>query len=122
VEEESEELLVKLKLLLERELVQSLANLKLLAEEKVDLPLLGLGFLPGQEEVEPLKGLKLLVELMGSSLVQLALLFEKGVTGSLMKVKSPLEQKMVQPLVNLHAEGKRFLQGDSPIFLLQMPD
>jgi hypothetical protein len=48
VEEESEELLVKLKLLLERVLVQSLANLKLLAEEKVDLPLLGLGFLPGQ--------------------------------------------------------------------------
>jgi hypothetical protein len=48
VEEESEELLVKLKLLLERVLVQSLANLKLLAEEKVDLPLLRLEFLPGQ--------------------------------------------------------------------------
>jgi hypothetical protein len=32
VEEESEELLVKLKLLLQRVLVQSLANLKLLAE------------------------------------------------------------------------------------------
>jgi hypothetical protein len=47
VEEESEELLVKLKLLLERVLVQSLANLKLLAE-KVDLPLLRLEFLPGQ--------------------------------------------------------------------------
>jgi hypothetical protein len=122
VEEESEELLVKLKLPLERGLVQSLANLKLLAEEKVDLPLLGLGFLPDQEEIEPLKGLKLLIELMGSSLVKLALLFEKGVIGSLMKIKSPLEQKMVQPLVNLHAEGKRFLQGDSPIFLLQMPD
>jgi hypothetical protein len=122
VEEESEELLVKLKLPLERGLVQSLANLKLLAEEKVDLPLLGLGFLPDQEEIEPLKGLKLLIELMGSSLVKLALLFEKGVIGSLMKIKSPLEQKMVQPLVNLHAEGKRFLQGDSPIFLLQVPD
>jgi hypothetical protein len=39
VEEESEELLVKLKPLLEKELVQSLANLKLLAEEKEDLPL-----------------------------------------------------------------------------------
>jgi hypothetical protein len=100
VEEESEELLVKLKLLLERVLVQSLANLKLLAEEKVDLPLLGLGFLPVQEEIEPLKGLKLLVELMGSSLVKLALLFQKGVTGSLMKIRSPLEQKVVQPLVN----------------------
>jgi hypothetical protein len=44
------------------------------------------------------------------------------VTGSLRKIKSPLEQKVVQPLVKLHAEGKRFLQGDSPIFLLQMPD
>jgi hypothetical protein len=80
VEEEPEELLVKQKLLFERELVQSLANLKLLAEEKVDLPLLGLGFLPGQEEIEPFKGLKLLVESMGSSLVKLALLFEKGVS------------------------------------------
>jgi hypothetical protein len=47
MEEESEELLVKLKLLLERVLVQSLAYLKLLVEEKVDLPLLRLGFLPG---------------------------------------------------------------------------
>jgi hypothetical protein len=122
VEEESEELLVKLKLLLERELVQSLANLKLLAEVKVDLSLLGLGFQPSQEEIEPLKGLKLLVELMGSSLVKLALLFEKGVTESLMKIRSPLEQKVVQPLVNLHAEEERFPQDDSPIFLLQMPD
>jgi hypothetical protein len=52
--------------------------LKLLAEVKVDLPLLRLGFLLGQGEIEPLKGLKLLVELMGSSLVKLALLFEKG--------------------------------------------
>jgi hypothetical protein len=47
VEKESEELLVKLKLLLEGRLVQSLANLKLLAEVKVDLPLLRLGFLLG---------------------------------------------------------------------------
>jgi hypothetical protein len=122
VEEESEELSVKLKLLLERRLVQSLANLRLLVEVKVDLPRLRLGFLLGQEEVEPLKGLKLLVELMGSSLVKLALLFEKGVTGSLMKIKFPLEQKMVQPLVNSHAEEERFPQGDSPIFLVQMPD
>jgi hypothetical protein len=88
----------------------------------VDLPLLKLGFLLDQREIEPSKGLKLLVELMGFSLVKLALLFEKGVTGSLMKIKSPLEQKMVQHLVNLHAEGKRFLQSDSPIFLLQVPD
>jgi hypothetical protein len=48
MEEESEDLLVKLRLLLERVLMQSLADLKLLAEEKVDLPLLRLGFLPGQ--------------------------------------------------------------------------
>jgi hypothetical protein len=66
--------------------------------------------------------LKLLVELRGSSLVKLAPLFEQGVTGSLMKIKSPLEQKMVQPLMNLHAEGRRFSQGDSPIFLLQVPN
>jgi hypothetical protein len=122
MEEEFEELLAKLKFLLEERLVLSLANLELLAEVKVDLPLLRLGFLLDQREIEPSKGLKLLVELMGFSLVKLALLFEKGVTGSLMKIKSPLEQKMVQHLVNLHAEGKRFLQSDSPIFLLQVPD
>jgi hypothetical protein len=39
-----------------------------------------------------------------------------------MKIRSLLEQKMVQPLVNLYAEGKRFPQDDSLIFLLQMPD
>jgi hypothetical protein len=48
MKEESEELLAKMRLLLERVLVQSLADLKLLDEEKVDLPLLRLGFLPGQ--------------------------------------------------------------------------
>jgi hypothetical protein len=57
---------------------------------------------------------------MGSSLVKPTLLVERGVTGSLMKIRSPLEQKMVQPLVNLHAEGERFPQDDSPIFLLQI--
>jgi hypothetical protein len=120
VEEEFEELLAKLKFLLEERLVLSLANLELLAEVKVDLPLLRLGFLLDQGEIEPSKGLKLLVELMGSSLVKLALLFEKGVTGPLMKIKSPLEEKMVQPLVNLHAEGERFPHDDSPILLLQI--
>jgi hypothetical protein len=120
VEEEFEELLAKLKFLLEERLV--LANLELLAEVKVDSPLLRLGFLLDQGEIEPSKGLKLLVELMGSSLVKLALLFEKGVTRSLMKLKSPLERKMVQPLVNLHAEGERFPQDDSPILPLQIPD
>jgi hypothetical protein len=82
--------LAKLKLPLEGKLVQSLVKLRLLAKVKVDLPLLRLGFLPGQVEIEPLKGLKLPVELMGSSLVKLALLFEKGATESLMKIKSPL--------------------------------
>jgi hypothetical protein len=47
MKEGSEELLAKLRLLLERVLVQSLADLKLLVEEEVDLPLLRLGFLPG---------------------------------------------------------------------------
>jgi hypothetical protein len=122
VEEESEELLVKLKLLLEGRLVQSMANLELLAEEKMDLPLLRLGFLLGQGEIEPLKGLKLLVELLGLSLVKLVLLFEKEVTGSLMKIRSPLEQKIVQLLVNLRAEEERFPHDDSPIFFLQVPD
>jgi hypothetical protein len=88
--------------------VHFLANLKLLTEVKMDLPLLRLGFLLGQEEIEPLRGLKLLVGLVYSSLVKLVPLFEKGVIGSLMKIESPLEQKVVQPLVNLHAEGKRF--------------
>jgi hypothetical protein len=50
------------------------------------------------------------------------LLFEKEVIGSLMKIKSPLEQRTVQLLVNLHAEGESFPQGGSPIFLLQVPD
>jgi hypothetical protein len=75
---------------------------------KVDLPLLRLGFLLGQEEMESSEGLKLLVELLDSSLMKLVLLFEKEVIGSLMKIKSPLEQKMVQLLVNLHAEGRGF--------------
>jgi hypothetical protein len=56
VEEESEELLAKLKLLLEGRLVQSLANLRLLTEVKLNLSLLRLGFLFGQEEIEPLGG------------------------------------------------------------------
>jgi hypothetical protein len=106
VKEESEELLAKLRLLLERVLVQSLADLKLLAEEEVDLPLLRLGFLPGQWGIEPLKGLKPLVGLKGSFLVKLTPLFEQGVTGSLMRMRFLLEQKMVQLLVNLHVENR----------------
>jgi hypothetical protein len=122
VEEKSEKFLAKLKLLLEGKLVQSLVNLRLLAEVKVDLPLLRLGFLLGQEEIEPLGGLKLLVELMGLLLAKLALLLEEGVIGSLVKLRSLLEQKMVQPLVNSCDEGKRFPQDGPPIFLLQVSD
>jgi hypothetical protein len=51
--------------------------------------------------------LKLLVELRDSSMVKLALLFEKGVIGSLMKIRSLLKQKMAQLLVNLHVEEQR---------------
>jgi hypothetical protein len=51
-----------------------------------------------------------------------ALLFGERVFGSLVKIRSLLEQKIVQPLVNLYAEGRRFPQDDSPIFLLQMSD
>jgi hypothetical protein len=122
VEEESEELLAKLKLLIEGKLVQSLINLRLLAEVKVNLSLLRLGFLLGQGEIEPLEGLKPLVELMGSFLVKLALLLQEEMIGSLVNLRSLLEKKMVQPLVNLYVEGKRFPQDGSPIFFLQMPD
>jgi hypothetical protein len=122
VERESEELLAKLKPLLEGKLVQSLAIFRLLTEVKVDLSLLRLGLLLDQGEIEPLEGLKLLDELMGLLLGKLALLLEEGVTGSLVKSKSLLEQKMVQPLVNLCAEGKRFPQDGPPIFLLQVSD
>jgi hypothetical protein len=68
--------LAKLKLVLGRKLVHSLANLRLLAEVKKDLPLLKLGFLLGREEMESSEGLKLLVELMDSSLVKLVLLVD----------------------------------------------
>jgi hypothetical protein len=44
------------------------------------------------------------------------------VIGSLVKLWSLLEQKIVQPLVNLYAEGKKFPQNGSPTFLLQMLD
>jgi hypothetical protein len=39
-----------------------------------------------------------------------------------MKIKSLLEQGMVQPLVDLYAEGKKFPRYGSLIFLLQIPD
>jgi hypothetical protein len=97
VEEESEEFLAKLKFLLEGKLVQSLVSLRLLAEVKVDLSLLRLGFLLGQGEIEPLRGLKLLVGLIGSSLVKLALLLEEGVIGSLVNLRSLLSRRWFSP-------------------------
>jgi hypothetical protein len=64
-----------------------------------------------------LKDLKSLVGLKDSSLVRLVSLFEQGVTGSLMRMRSLLEQ-MAQPLVDFHVEGQGYLQDDSPVFLL----
>jgi hypothetical protein len=66
--------------------------------------------------------LKPLVGLRGSSLVKLAPLFEQGVTGSLMRRRSLLEQKRAQLLVNLHVEEQGYPQDDSPVFLLRIPD
>jgi hypothetical protein len=94
-EEEFEELLAKLKLLLEGKLVQSL-NLKLLAEMKVDSSLVKLEILPGKGEIESLESLELLVGLkVGSFLVKLELLLEEEVIGSLAKLKFLPEQEMI---------------------------
>jgi hypothetical protein len=60
-----EGLLVKLRLLCEKVLVQSLVILKLLAGEEIESPLLRLGFLPGQLGIEPLKDLKTLLDWKG---------------------------------------------------------
>jgi hypothetical protein len=117
VEEESEEFLAKLKLLLEGKPVQSLINLRLLTEMKVDSFLVRLELLLGQG-IQPLGSLKLLVGSMGSFLVKLAFLLEEGVIGSLMKLRFRLEQKKVDPLVNLERKAPWV---DSPMFLLQMP-
>jgi hypothetical protein len=65
--------------------------------------------------------LKPLVGLKGSSLVKLTPLFEQGVTGSLMRMRSLLEQ-MAQLLVDLHVEEQGCPQDDSPVFLPQIPD
>jgi hypothetical protein len=95
--------------------------LELLAEEEVDLPLLRLGFLPGEWGIEPLKGLKPLVGLKGSFLVKLTPLFEQGVTGTLMRMRSLLEQ-MPQLLVGIHVEELGYPRDDSPVFLLRISD
>jgi hypothetical protein len=65
--------------------------------------------------------LKPLVGLKGSSLVKLTPLFEQRVTGSLMRMRSLLEQ-MAQLLMDLHAEEQEYAQDDSPVFLLRIPD
>jgi hypothetical protein len=61
--------------------------------------------------------LKPLVRLRGSSLVKLVSLFEQGMTGSLIRMRSPLEQ-MAQLLLDLHVDGQGYPQDDSPVFLL----
>jgi hypothetical protein len=65
--------------------------------------------------------LKPLVGLKGSSLVKLTPLFEQRVTGSLMRMRSLLEQ-MAQLLMDLNAEEQEYPQDDSPVFLLRIPD
>jgi hypothetical protein len=65
--------------------------------------------------------LKPLVGLRGSSLVKLVSLFEQGMTGSLMRMRSPLEQ-ITQLLVGLHVEEQGYPQDDSPVFLLRISD
>jgi hypothetical protein len=66
--------------------------------------------------------LKPLVGLKGSSPVKLAPLFEQRMTGSLMRMRSLLEQRTVQLLVNLHVEEQGYPQDDSPVFLLRISD
>jgi hypothetical protein len=53
--------------------------------------------------------------------VRLVFLFEQGMTGSLMRMRSPLEQ-MAQLLVGLHVEEQGYPQDDSPVFLRRISD
>jgi hypothetical protein len=53
--------------------------------------------------------------------VKLVSLFEQGMTGSLMRMRSPLEQ-MAQLLLDLHVEDQGYPQDDSPVFLLRISD
>jgi hypothetical protein len=53
--------------------------------------------------------------------VKLVPLFEQEVTGSLMRMRSLLEQ-MVPLLVGLHDEEQGYPQDDSPVFLLRITD
>jgi hypothetical protein len=111
----------KLKLLCEKALMQFLATQELLAEEEMGSPLLGLMFLLDQWVIGPLEDLMALVGLGSSSLASLVLLFEQGVTESLMKMRFPLGQ-VAQPWVDLLAETLGRPQVDPPLFLLQTPN
>jgi hypothetical protein len=62
-----------------------------------------------------------LVGLGNSSLANLVLLLEQGVTESLMRMRFPLE-RVVQLWVDLLVETLGRPQVDPPLFLLQMPN
>jgi hypothetical protein len=62
-----------------------------------------------------------LVGLGNSSLANLMLLLEQGLTESLMKMRFPLE-RVVQFWVDLLVETLGRPQVDPPLFLLQMPN
>jgi hypothetical protein len=62
-----------------------------------------------------------LVGLGNSSLVNLVLLLEQGVTESLMRMRFPLE-RVVQSWVDLLVETLGRPQAVLPLFLLQMPN
>jgi hypothetical protein len=60
---------------------------------------------------------------MGSSLVKLGLLLERGMIEPLVQLKFLLGEKMFKPLVNLNlkrAQEKKSPQVGSPMFLLQV--
>jgi hypothetical protein len=109
----------KLKLICEEALMQFLATQELLAEEKMGSPRLGLMSLLDQWVIGLLEELMALVGLGNSSLASLVLLFEQGVTESLMKMRFPLGQ-VAQPWVDLFVETLGHPQVDLPLFLLQM--
>jgi hypothetical protein len=62
---------------------------------------------------------------MGSSLVKLGLLLERGIIESLVKLRFLPEEEMFGPLVNLglkHVDEKKPPQIGPPMFLLQIPN
>jgi hypothetical protein len=76
--------------------------------------------------VQFLVHLKLLAEVkMGSSLVKLGLLLERGIIESLVKLRFLPEEEMFGPLVNLglkHVDEKKPPQIGPPMFLLRIPN